>query len=68
MAGNNKDVPTAAEVIAAAEKALKDIRDEVSAGCHPDAPVEELKDGIHFEPVVAVDAALALIDNWRTRK
>ena len=57
--------PTAAEVIAAAETALVDIRNEVSAGCHPDAPVEELKDGIHFEPVVAVDATLALIARWK---
>ena len=40
--------------------ALEGLREEVSAGCHPDAPVEELKDGIHFEPVVEADRVLAL--------
>jgi hypothetical protein len=44
----------------ALREALAGLRAEASAGCHPDAPVEELKDGIHFDAVLRADAALAL--------
>jgi hypothetical protein len=58
---------------AALRAALEGLREEVSAGCHPDAPVEELKDGIHFEPVVEADRVLALtppaaLDELRRRE
>ncbi len=53
---------TPAAVLKQAREALKALREEVSAGCHPDALVEELKDGVHFEAVLQADAALAAID------
>jgi len=48
-----------AMTVAGLRGALLELREEVSAGCHPDAPVEELKEGIHFEAVLRADAALA---------
>jgi len=58
---------------AALRAALEGLREEVSAGCHPDAPVEDLKYGIHFEPVVEADRVLALtppaaLDELRRRE
>ncbi len=47
-------------LVAELRGALEVLREEVSAGCGTDAPVEELKDGIHFEAVLKADAALAL--------
>jgi len=53
-------VSALAAYAAGLREALEGLRAEVSAGCHTDAPVEELKEGIHFEAVLRADAALAL--------
>ena len=53
-----EQLTAANDTIAGLREALIALRKEISAGCHSDAPVEELKDGINFEVVSMADAAL----------